>query len=158
MGVYVCSKGNPIRLTLSSIPNSQLVFIKYTPANKGKGKHSSGSLVSAKKKKKKGKESKKVEPRSRSPTFVSHVALQLCHCACVPRGMDFDTTDYWWNWVHVETSLRGQVNKGGMLSVCLPFQYTSFQAHFCLIYNARMHSRQTDIVYSVSQVQALGKC
>lgn len=35
----MCSKGNPIRLTLSYIPNSKLVFIKYTPASKEKGKH-----------------------------------------------------------------------------------------------------------------------
>lgn len=98
-----------------------------------------------------------MEPRSRSPAFVNHVSLQLCHCAWVPR-VDFDTTDYWWDWVHVETSLRGQVNKGGMLGVYLPFQYTSFQACFCLICHARMHSIQTNMVCSVSQVQALGKC
>lgn len=79
----------PWRLTLSYIPNSQLVFIKYTTANLEEGKHSSGSLVSAKKKK------KKVEPRSRSPAFVNHVSPCLCHCTYVFTGMDFDTTDYW---------------------------------------------------------------
>lgn len=59
MGVYMCSKGNPIRLTLSYIPNSQLVFTEYTPANKGEGKHSSGSLVSAGGKKKKERNQKR---------------------------------------------------------------------------------------------------
>lgn len=85
MGVYVCSKGNPIRLTLSSIPNSQLVFIKYTPANKGKGKHSSGSLVSAKKKKKKERNQKRwnLEEGAQPLLVMLH-----CSCAIVPVSLE----------------------------------------------------------------------
>lgn len=64
----------PQRLTLSYIPNSQLVFIKHTAAEVEKGKHSSASLVSAKKKKGGGGVG---EVELRSPAFLNHVSLWL---------------------------------------------------------------------------------
>lgn len=119
----VCAvKVMPKRLTLACIPNSPLVFIKHTGAKIKKGKHSSGSLVCAKKKKGGVGE---VELRSRSPAFLNHVSLWLCHYTCVLRSLDFDTTGYWWNWVLVLTSLRGEINRGGLLHVHLPFQCAS---------------------------------
>lgn len=55
----MCSvKVIPWRLTLSYIPTSHLVIIKYT-TNLEKGNHSSGSLVSAGEKKEGGEKKRK---------------------------------------------------------------------------------------------------